>query len=203
MQLTHEGKAPVIAPGTRIAPNAVLCGDVRVGANCSIGFGAVLSAESGPIVIGENCVVMEAAVIRGVARDPVTIGDNVLIGPQSYLTGCTIATDAFIATRATLFNGARIGRRAEVRINGVVHLRTVLPDDAVVPIGWIAVGDPAKILPPGAQERIWEIQKGLDFPGYVFGVPRPAPGESFMPEVMPRYARALRRWHESDQPTPK
>jgi carbonic anhydrase/acetyltransferase-like protein (isoleucine patch superfamily) len=142
---------------------------------------------------------MDAAVIRGVARDGVTIGDNVLVGPHSYLTGCTIATDAFIATGATIFNGARVGRRAEVRINAVVHLRTVLPDDALVPIGWIAVGNPAEILPPEAHTRVWEIQKGLDFPGYVFGVDRPPPGGTFMPDVMPRYARALRRWHEADQ----
>ena len=74
----HGGKAPSIGTGTRIAANAVVCGDVCIRDNCSIGFGAVLAAESGPIVIGDNCVVMDNAVIRGVARDAVAVGDNVL-----------------------------------------------------------------------------------------------------------------------------
>jgi hypothetical protein len=79
-----------------------------------------------------------------------------------------------------------------------VHIRTRLPPDAVVPLGWIAVGDPAEILPPEAHERIWEIQRKLDFPRYVFGVERPAEGETIMPDIMPRYARFLIRRHRED-----
>jgi carbonic anhydrase/acetyltransferase-like protein (isoleucine patch superfamily) len=199
MILEHGGATPVIDPTARVAPNAMVCGAVTIGPNCSIGFGAVLTAESGPIVLGANCVVMDTAVIRGVRGKPVTIGDNVLVGPRAYLTGCTVAENAFLATGATVFNGARIGARAEVRINGVVHLRTVLPDDAVVPLNWIAVGDPARILPPDRHDEIWAIQEPLDFPRYVFGVERPPPGETFMPEVMPRYAAFLRRAHATDR----
>lgn len=200
MILEHAGMSPAIDPTARVAPNATICGEVRVGPNCSIGFGAVLTAESGPIILGANCVVMETAVIRGVRGNPVTIGDNVLVGPRAYLTGCTIADDVFLATGATVFNGARIGARAEVRINGVVHLRTVLPEDAVVPLNWIAVGDPARIFPPDQHDEIWAIQEALDFPRYVFGVDRPPPGESFMPNVMPRYAAFLHRAHAKDRP---
>jgi carbonic anhydrase/acetyltransferase-like protein (isoleucine patch superfamily) len=128
----------------------------------------------------------------------VAVGDNVLVGPRAYLSGCTVENDAFLATGATVFNGARVGTRAEVRVNGIVHLRTVLLPDSTVPLGWIAVGDPAEILPPERHEEIWAIQEPLDFPGTVFGVARPGPGESFMPEVMPRYARALAS-HKNDR----
>jgi len=198
MLYRHDGKQPNIHATSRIAPNAVVCGDVTIGPNCSIGFGAVLTAESGPIAIGANCIIMDTAVIRGVRGNPVRIGDNVLVGPRAYLTGCEVADDAFLATGATVFNGARIGARAEVRINGIVHLRTLLPEDAVVPLGWIAVGDPAEILPPNQHERIWSIQQALDFPRYVFGVERAPPGQSIQPTVMPRYARRLRN-HVDDQ----
>src|SRR5215471_18610476 len=132
MLLDHNGVAPRIHPSARVAPTAVVCGDVTIGPNCSIGFGAVLTAESGPIAIGANCVIMDTAVIRGVRGNPVRIGDNVLVGPRAYLTGCEIAENAFVATGATVFNGARLGARAEVRINGIVHLCTVLPEDTVV-----------------------------------------------------------------------
>lgn len=197
-RLAYQDKLPSIPADTRIAPTAVVSGDVSVGHNCSIGFGAVLTAESGAIHIGNNCVVMDGAILRGIRGNPLRIGDNVLIGPRAYLTGCTIEQNAFIATGATVFNGAVIGERAEVRINGIVHIRTRLPPDAVVPLGWIAVGDPAEILPPDAHERIWELQKPLDFPRYVFGVERPAEGETIMPDVMPRYARFLIRRHSGD-----
>ena len=69
----------------------------------------------------------------------------------------------------------------------------------MVPLNWIAVGDPAVILPPDDHEKIWAIQKPLDFPRYVFGVERPQPGEPIMPEVMPRYAAALCRRHATDR----
>lgn len=140
---------------------------------------------------------MDTAVLRGVRSNPLTIGDNVLVGPRTYLTGCEIGDDVFLATGATVFNGARIGAGSEVRINGVVHLRTVLPPNSTVPIGWIAVGDPAEILPPDQHERIWSLQKPLDFPHYVFGISRPAEGESLMKRVMPRYSRFLNR-HRGD-----
>jgi carbonic anhydrase/acetyltransferase-like protein (isoleucine patch superfamily) len=193
MQYSHDGRQPKIDPTARIAPNAVLCGDVTIGPNCSIGFGAVLTAESGAIEIGANCIIMDTAVIRGVRGNPVRIGDNVLVGPRAYLSGCRVAENAFLATGTTVFNGARVGARAEVRINGIVHLRTGLPEDAIVPLGWIAVGDPAEILPPHEHDRIWAIQQTLDFPRYVFGVERPALGQSINATVMPRYAKSLRR----------
>jgi len=198
MFLEHGGKKPRVGSASRIAPNAVICGDVEIGANCSVGFGCVLSAESGPIRIGANCVIMDTAVLRGVKGAPLAIGDNVLVGPRAYLSGCTIADEVFLATGATVFNGARVGRRAEVRINGIVHIGTVLPENAVVPLNWIAVGDPAAILPPHRHDEIWAIQKALDFPKVVFSVARPPAGESMMADVMPRYASALRRWHETD-----
>jgi carbonic anhydrase/acetyltransferase-like protein (isoleucine patch superfamily) len=199
MILEHQGKRPTIDPTARIAPTAVVCGEVTIGANTSVGFGAVITAESGAVTIGRDCVIMDTAVIRGVRGNPVTIGDHVLVGPRTYLSGCSVADDAFLATGATVFNGARIGRRAEVRINGLVHLRTILPDDATVPINWVAVGDPAHILPPDRHDEIWAMQKPLDFPRYVFGVERPPAGQSIMPDVMPRYAAFLVRTHAGDQ----
>lgn len=193
------GSSPAIHPTARIAPTAVISGDVTIGAHCSIGFGAVLTAESGPITLGENVIVMDTAVLRGVRHAPLTIGSNVLVGPRAYLTGCTVEDEAFLATGTTVFNGAEIGTRSEVRINAIVHVRTVLAPDTTVPLGWIAVGDPARILPPERHDDIWAIQKDLDFPRLVFSTERPPEGETIMPQVMPRYARALHRRHGQDQ----
>jgi carbonic anhydrase/acetyltransferase-like protein (isoleucine patch superfamily) len=199
MRYRHRGRAPQIAPGAMVAPTAVLCGDVRVGPGSAVGFGAILNAEDGTIEIGRDCVVMETAVLRAGRRAPLVVGDNVLVGPRAYLTGCTIEDRVFLATGATVFNHAVVGSGAEVRINGVVHLRTRLPPGATVPIGWVAVGDPAAILPPDRHEEIWAIQQPLDFPKVVFGLDRPPEGESIMPELTRRYAAFLRR-HLEDEP---
>jgi carbonic anhydrase/acetyltransferase-like protein (isoleucine patch superfamily) len=198
MLLEHRGKRPQIHESAYVAPTAVICGDVAIGENSRILFGAVLVAEGGSVVVGSHCIIMEQAVIRGTPHHPARIGDHVLVGPRAYLTGCTVEDCAFLATGATIFNGAHIGTRAEVRINGVVHLKTALPPDAVVPIGWIAVGEPAEILPPEAHEQIWTIQEPLDFPKTVFGLERPPAGETIMPQLTRRYAQALDR-HHSDQ----
>ncbi|MCF8467687.1 MAG: gamma carbonic anhydrase family protein [Sneathiella sp.] len=199
MILAHNGKLPCIDPTARIAPNATICGDVAIGANCSVGFGVVLVAESGSVTVGANAVIMESAVIRGVKNSPVLVGDNVLVGPRASLTGCEIGNNVFLATGCSVFNGAIIGDGAEVRINAVVHIRTKLQSGAMVPIGWIAVGDPAEIFPSSEHEAIWKVQKTLDFPGYVFGAKRPGEGETMMPDVMPRYASSLNKWHVTDE----
>ena len=196
MLLEHQGKRPRIHESAYVAPTATICGDVAIGANSRVLFGAVITAEGGPVEIGTECIIMENAVIRGTRRHPVRIGNHVLVGPRAYLTGCTIEDDVFLATGATIFNGARIGTRAEVRINGVVHLKTNLPADTTVPIGWVAVGDPAQILPPHEHEKIWAIQEPLNFPREVFGLERAPKGETIMPELTRRYARFLSKHRE-------
>lgn len=74
-------------------------------------------------------------------------------------------------------------------MHGTVHLRTRLEPGATVPIGWVAIGDPARILPPGEHDAIWRVQEPLDFPQWVYGVDRSAP--DMMVEVTRRLARAL------------
>jgi len=170
MILEHKGARPTIDPDVRIAPNAVICGDVTIGPNCSIGFGAVITAESGPVRIGPNCVIMDTAVIRGVRNNPVEIRSNVLVGPRAYLVGCTVEEDAFLATGAKVFSGARVGRRAEVQVNGIVHIRTILPEGATVPLNWIAVGKPARILPPDQHDEIWAFRSLLISQGMSLGL---------------------------------
>jgi carbonic anhydrase/acetyltransferase-like protein (isoleucine patch superfamily) len=127
------------------------------------------------------------------------IAENCLVGPRAYLSGCTLERHVFVAAGASVFNHAVLGERTEVRINSVVHISTRLAADATVPIGWVAVGDPARILPPDRHEAIWAVQSGLDFPGVVFGLQRPAAGGTIMPELTRRYARFL-AGHRDDAP---
>lgn len=172
MIVEHRGRSPRIDPAATIAPGAVVSGGVVVEAGARILHGAVLTAEDGEVRVGRETVVLEHAVIRGRAGHPAVLGDHVMVGPHAHVNGAIVGDRAFIATGASLFPGAVVGEGAEVRINGVVQVNTTLEPGAVVPIGWVAVGSPARILSPDRHEEIWAIQQALDFPGTVYGVDR-------------------------------
>lgn len=195
MRFEHLGAQPRIHPTAVIAPSAVISGDVTIGAHSQVLHGAVITAEGGAITMGDSVIVMENALIRASATDPVHIGDHVLVGPMASISGATVADEVFLATGTRVFNGARIGERSEVRINAVVHLRTVLAADTVVPIAWVAVGNPAQLYSPDRHDEIWDAQKELDFPGYVFGLDRETP--DLMVQLTERYGRSLAR-HADD-----
>ncbi|MGU3646158.1 gamma carbonic anhydrase family protein [Microbacterium sp. C23T] len=196
MRFEHLGAQPHIHPDAVVAATAVISGDVEIGADSQILHGAVITAEGGAITLGANVIVMENALIRATATNPVHIADHVLVGPMASVSGAVVEEEVFLATGTRVFNGAHIGARSEVRINAVVHLRTTLPVESTVPIGWVAVGDPVQILPPDRHEEIWAAQRELDFPGYVFGLDRETP--DLMVQLTERYGRSLAR-HAADR----
>ncbi len=188
MLLEHEGAGPRTADDVYVAPTAVVCGTVRIGRGSRILFGAVLTAEGGSVEIGEHCIVMENALVRGRAGHPARLGDHVLVGPHTHINGAVVEDDVFLATGAAVFPGAHLGTRSEVRINAVVHVNSHLPSDATVPIGWVAVGDPARLFPPDAHEDLWSVQQEMRFTETVYGVDRAEEGSTIMPEITRRYA---------------
>ncbi len=190
MLSSHAGTTPQIDPTAWVAPDASVCGDVVIGAGARIMHGARVIGEAGGAVrIGANTIVMENAVIRASARHPCTIADHCIVGPNAHVVGAIVEAEAFIATGAAVFHGATIGKGAEVRVHAIVHLRTRLAPGATVPLGWIAVGDPAQILPPDRHDDIWAIQKPLNFPLTVYGVDRDTP--HLMRAVTEGLSRAL------------
>jgi carbonic anhydrase/acetyltransferase-like protein (isoleucine patch superfamily) len=195
--IKHAGAHPKVDSTAYVASNAVVCGDVTIGPGVRILHGAQIIAEAGSISIGKECIVMENAVLRSSARHSLHIGNNCLVGPNAHLVGCTIEDEVFIATGAAVFHSAWLGKGTEVQINGVVHLKTHLGEKSVVPIGWIAVGNPAQILAPSEHERIWKIQKPLNFPLVVYGLDR---SEATMEKITRNLSAALGS-HVLDEPS--
>jgi carbonic anhydrase/acetyltransferase-like protein (isoleucine patch superfamily) len=184
MLIEHRGARPVVPASAYVAPSAVLCGAVVLGEGARVLHGAVLTAEDGEVRVGADVVVMENALVRGRAAHPAVLGDAVLVGPHAHVNGAAVGPETFLATGAALFPGSVTGTGCELRIHAVLHANSRLPDGTVVPIGWIAAGDPARLFPPERHEELWEVQRGLDFPGTVYGVPRGTP----MREIMARQA---------------
>jgi carbonic anhydrase/acetyltransferase-like protein (isoleucine patch superfamily) len=176
MLFEHQSKRPNVDPSAYVAPTAVICGEVTIGPRTHVSFGAVIEAHGAPVRIGAQCVIRENLNVRSTSRNAVMIGDHVLIGPQSSLKGCTVEDECFLATGVKVYQGAVIGRRTEVRIDGVVHVRSVLPPNSLVPIKWVAVGDPAQIFPPDKHKEIDEILAKMNFAEEVYGMERQAGG---------------------------
>ncbi len=122
MRFAHLGSEPRIHPDAVVAPTAVVSGDVTIGPGCQVLHGAVLTAEGSRIVLGENTIVMENALLRASSTHAVHVGAHTLIGPMTSVAGAEIGDEVFLATGTRVFNGAEIGDRCEVRINAVVHL---------------------------------------------------------------------------------
>jgi carbonic anhydrase/acetyltransferase-like protein (isoleucine patch superfamily) len=189
-----------VDPSAYIAQTAVLSGDVRVGPGSCVLHGAVLTADGGPVRVGANCVIMEQAVLRGTPAHPLLVGDHVLIGPHAYLTGCDIGDEVFIATGAMIFNGARMGRASSVALGGGVHIGCVVPPQTAIPIGWVAVGAPARMYPPGEVEQIRAgLAEAGGFLPFVFGTDPAADRGEQMRAALGRYSRALAGHHAGDE----
>ena len=180
MILTHRGERPVVPASAYVAPSAVLCGAVTLGERARVLHGAILTAEDGGIWIGDDVVIMENALVRARSRHSVAVGNAVLIGPHAHVNGSTVEDEVFIATGASLFPGSVAGTGSELRINSVLHVNSKLSPETIVPIGWIAAGDPAELFSPDQHEALWRVQADLDFPNTVYGVPRGTPMRTIM-----------------------
>jgi carbonic anhydrase/acetyltransferase-like protein (isoleucine patch superfamily) len=196
--INHAGHTPTVHPNAYVAPTAVLSGDVHVGSDARILFGAVLSNEGGSVEVGPGCVIMENAVLRGTARHPTRLGREVLVGPHAYISGAILDDHVFVATGAMVFNGAVHGAASSLALGATAHIGCRVPAETRIPIGWVAVGDPARLYPP---DRVDEIREGLEEAGgflpFVF---RTEPGllrADAMHTAMTRYSLALGT-HESD-----
>lgn len=132
-----EGRRPRIAESAFVAPTAVLLGDVEVGENASIWFGAVLRADFAPIRIGPGCNVQDNVVIHAETEQGTVLEDRVTVGHGAILHDCWIGKGALIGMGAILLDRSRVGSRS------LVGAGSVLKEGFVVPDGTLAIGNPA------------------------------------------------------------
>lgn len=167
--LTHPATA-----GRRIAiaADAVILGDVKIGEGSIICSGVKIISCGNPIHIGPGTAVLENAVIKSTPNHPVNIGADNLIYAHTLLVGCQTGDRCMIAAHASVFHGAILEDEVEVRANALVHTITKVSTGTTVPVGWVAVGNPAQIFPPNEHEQIWEIQRKLNFPWSAYRVDR-------------------------------
>jgi carbonic anhydrase/acetyltransferase-like protein (isoleucine patch superfamily) len=132
---------PRIDASAFIASNAVVVGDVTIGAETSIWFGCVLRGDVQAIRIGARCNIQDATVIHASTNgEPTRIGDDVTVGHAAVLHACTLESGAFVGL------GALVLDRAIVRSEGMLAAGAVLTSGKVVGTGELWAGNPARLL---------------------------------------------------------
>jgi carbonic anhydrase/acetyltransferase-like protein (isoleucine patch superfamily) len=134
-------RQPVIeGSGHFIAHNATIVGSVRISANVSIWYNAVLRGDNDWIEIGENSNIQDASVLHTDPGIVLKIGKNVTIGHRVMLHGCHIGDESLIGIGSTILNNARIGRHCLVGAHSLITEGKTFPD------GVLIVGSPAKVV---------------------------------------------------------
>ena len=130
---------PSIHPDAYVHPDAVIIGDVRIGALSSVWPGAVLRGDDGYISIGERTSIQDNCVLHTTPIFPTVVGDDCVIGHLVHLEGCTIERLCLIGNASVLMH------RVVVHTGSIVAANATLLDGTVVPSGSLAVGSPATI----------------------------------------------------------
>jgi carbonic anhydrase/acetyltransferase-like protein (isoleucine patch superfamily) len=148
--------APWLHPTAFVAAGAVIVGDVRLEANSSVWYNAVLRAEAEPIVLGEGANLQDTVVCHVDAGYPLTVGRGVSVGHGAVLHGCTIGDDSLIGMGATVLNGAVIGPGCLVAAGAVVL------EGTTVPPGSLVAGVPAKVRRELTDDERTDIRRNAD-----------------------------------------
>jgi carbonic anhydrase/acetyltransferase-like protein (isoleucine patch superfamily) len=129
------------------AENATVIGNVTLGNEVGIWFGAVIRADKDRIVLGDRSNIQDNCVVHTTTGHPVIVGNDVSVGHGAILHGCTIGNRVLVGMGAIVLNGAVIGD------GSVIGAGAVVTEGMHVPPGSVIVGIPAKIIKPATEEQ--------------------------------------------------
>lgn len=129
---------------TYIAPNATVIGDVRLGNDVGIWYGAIIRGDSNPITIGDGSNIQDNAILHELT----VVGKNCTVGHAAIVHGCTVGDNCTIGMGAIILNGAVIGNNCIVGAGSVVTGKMNAPDGSLI------LGNPAKVVKPVSAEQL-------------------------------------------------
>ena len=148
MTRDYKGISPKIHKDAFVAETAAVIGDVEIGKDSSVWYGAVVRGDEAPIRIGEKTNVQDNCVLHCDAGTSMNIGENVTIGHGAIVHGATIGDNVLIGMGAIILNGATIGD------NAVIGAGAVVKENADIPAASLVVGVPAKVIRTLTEEQI-------------------------------------------------
>jgi carbonic anhydrase/acetyltransferase-like protein (isoleucine patch superfamily) len=143
-----DGMAPQVAASAWVADNAQVVGDVVLGDESSVWFGATLRGDTETITVGRGSNIQDGSVLHADVGFPMTLGENVTVGHQVMLHGCTIGEGSLIGIGAVVLNGAKIGKHCLVGAGALVTEGKEFPDGSMI------LGSPARVAKSLTPEQI-------------------------------------------------
>lgn len=131
-----------IAGSANIVKESVITGDVEIGEDSCVLFYTVIRGDEAPIRIGKRSNIQENSTLHVDAGHPCVIGDDVTVGHNAVIHGCTIGDACLIGMGSVVMNGAKIGRECLIGAGSLVLQGTEIPDGSLV------MGSPAKVKRP-------------------------------------------------------
>ena len=135
-----------------VADNATVLGRVSLAEGSSVWYGAVLRGDNDAITIGARSNIQDGSVLHTDSGKPLTLGDDVTVGHQVMLHGCTVGDCSLVGIQAVILNGAKIGRYSIVGAGALVTEGKEFPD------GVLIVGSPAKVVRELTPEQIERLK---------------------------------------------
>jgi carbonic anhydrase/acetyltransferase-like protein (isoleucine patch superfamily) len=135
-----DGAAPKIADSAWVADSAQVMGDVELAEDASIWFGVVIRGDTETIRIGRGSNIQDLSVLHADHGMPLTVGEDVTVGHQVMLHGCTVGDGSLIGIGAVVLNGAKIGKGCLVGAGSLVTEGKEFPDGSMI------LGSPAKVV---------------------------------------------------------
>ena len=135
-----EGKQPKLGNGAWVAETATVIGDVELGDNASVWFGAVIRGDTEHITVGADTNIQDGSVLHADAGKPLKIGNGVTVGHQVMLHGCTVEDGALVGNQAVILNGAIIRKGSIVGAGSVVTENKEFPENSLI------IGSPARVV---------------------------------------------------------
>jgi len=148
-----DGMAPKLAEGAWVADSAEVIGQVEMAENASVFYVCDVPGTTEKIRIGKNSNVQDLSVLHADFGVPLVVGENVTIGHQVMLHGCTIGDGSLIGIQAVVLNNAKIGRNCVVGAGAVVTEGKEFPDNSLI------VGAPAKAIRTLDEKAVAEFAK--------------------------------------------
>ncbi len=163
-----DAHRPRLARGVWVADSAQVIGNVELADDASVWFGAILRGDTELLTIGRGSNVQDGSVLHADIGFPLTVGENVTVGHQVMLHGCTVGDGSLIGIQAVVLNGARIGKHCLVGAGALVTEGKAFPDGSII------IGSPARVVKQLTPEQIAGLQRSAEH--YVMNARRFAAG---------------------------
>lgn len=156
MIVSLEQRVPTLHPTAWVAPSADVLGDVRLGAEVSVWYGAVLRGDTESIRVGAASNIQDGSVLHADPGHPCELGAGVVVGHRAVLHGCRVEDEVLVGIGAIVMNGAVIGT------GSLVGAGALVPEGVTIPPRSLVLGAPGRVRRETSDDEVERIRRNAE-----------------------------------------